>query len=242
MPKQENYRVAVIGHTGRGNYGHGLDTVWKDVAKTTLVAVADADADGLTKATQRLGDSIKGFADYRTLLKEMKPDLVSIAPRWLDQHHAMTLAAIDSGVKGIYLEKPMCRSLTEADAMVTAATRGRLTVPLDARHHQLDRQTFTAGTVPAPERDHGSGSGGLTLTLAVRAAVTEARDDALVREAAEHAVLRAASGVLDIACAAVAAGRGRLLGCLGRRRAGRRLLRRQLEEKTPTMRGWLRLQ
>ena len=22
-------RVAVIGHTGRGNYGHGLDTVWK---------------------------------------------------------------------------------------------------------------------------------------------------------------------------------------------------------------------
>jgi len=136
MPKQKNYRVAVIGHTGRGNYGHGLDTVWKDVAKTTLVAVADADADGLTKATQRLGDSIKGFADYRTLLKEMKPDLVSIAPRWLDQHHAMTLAAIDSGVKGIYLEKPMCRSLTEADAMVTAAEKAntKLAIAFQTRY------------------------------------------------------------------------------------------------------------
>ena len=22
------YRIAVIGHTGRGNYGHGVDTVW----------------------------------------------------------------------------------------------------------------------------------------------------------------------------------------------------------------------
>ena len=25
----EKYRVAVIGHTGKGNYGHGLDTVWE---------------------------------------------------------------------------------------------------------------------------------------------------------------------------------------------------------------------
>ena len=26
MPK--TYRVAVIGRTGKGNYGHGLDVVW----------------------------------------------------------------------------------------------------------------------------------------------------------------------------------------------------------------------
>ncbi|MFN5897235.1 MAG: gfo/Idh/MocA family oxidoreductase, partial [Planctomyces sp.] len=24
-------RVAVIGHTGRGNYGHGLDTMWQQI-------------------------------------------------------------------------------------------------------------------------------------------------------------------------------------------------------------------
>jgi hypothetical protein len=24
-----NYNVAVIGHTGRGDYGHGLDVVWQ---------------------------------------------------------------------------------------------------------------------------------------------------------------------------------------------------------------------
>ena len=34
-------RVAVIGHTGRGNYGHGLDTVWLHVPEATIVGVAD---------------------------------------------------------------------------------------------------------------------------------------------------------------------------------------------------------
>jgi len=28
------YRVAVIGRTGRGNYGHGLDIVWNDVSRS----------------------------------------------------------------------------------------------------------------------------------------------------------------------------------------------------------------
>ena len=29
---EKKLRVGVIGHTGRGNYGHGLDTMWKDEA------------------------------------------------------------------------------------------------------------------------------------------------------------------------------------------------------------------
>ena len=37
-------RVAVIGHTGRGNFGHGLDTVWMGLPETDIVAVVDANA------------------------------------------------------------------------------------------------------------------------------------------------------------------------------------------------------
>jgi len=29
--KGSKYRVAVIGRTGRGNYGHGLDVVWNEI-------------------------------------------------------------------------------------------------------------------------------------------------------------------------------------------------------------------
>lgn len=114
----KTYRAAVIGHTGRGNYGHGMEKLWKDVPATDLVAVADADANGLSKTANRL--SIKGFSDYRQMLEAVKPELVAVGPRWLDQHHDMVVACAEAGVKGIYLEKPMCQDLTQADAMVNA--------------------------------------------------------------------------------------------------------------------------
>ena len=37
----KKYRVAVIGHTGRGNYGHGIDTVWNAFSQMEVVGVAD---------------------------------------------------------------------------------------------------------------------------------------------------------------------------------------------------------
>ena len=49
------HRVAVIGHTGRGNYGHGLDTVWKHLPAVEIVAVADADKEGLRNELAKLG-------------------------------------------------------------------------------------------------------------------------------------------------------------------------------------------
>lgn len=112
------YRVAVIGHTGRGNYGHGLDKVWLEIPECTLVAVADADEAGRAQAVKRLRVP-QGYADYRKMLDTEKPDIVSIAPRWLDQHCDMVVAAAQRGIH-IYLEKPMCRSLEEADRMVEA--------------------------------------------------------------------------------------------------------------------------
>lgn len=121
----KHYRVAVIGHTGRGDYGHGLDVVWRDVPGTEVVAVADADPKGLAAAASRLGNP-KQYADYRKMLDEAKPDLVSIGPRFVDQHHDMVLAAVASGVRGIYLEKPLCRTLEEADAMVAACQKHKV--------------------------------------------------------------------------------------------------------------------
>ena len=66
-PAPKPYRVGVIGHTGRGNYGHGLDTVWREVPGTQVVAVADANPKGLDAAVKRL-KAPKGYADYRKML------------------------------------------------------------------------------------------------------------------------------------------------------------------------------
>ncbi len=113
-----DFRVAVIGHTGKGNYGHGLDVVWREIPDCELVAVADADQRGRSQAMQRLGLT-RGYSDYQEMLDDVQPDIVSIAPRWLDQHCEMVVAAAERGTH-IYLEKPMCRTLAEADRMVAA--------------------------------------------------------------------------------------------------------------------------
>lgn len=113
-------RVAVIGHTGRGNYGHGLDTMWLKIPAVEIAAVADADAAGLAAAQKKLGVT-QGFADYRQMLSKVKPDIVAIGPRHVDQHRDMLLTAIKFGAKGIYIEKPFVRSPAEADDVIAAA-------------------------------------------------------------------------------------------------------------------------
>lgn len=47
--ENRSWSVAVIGHTGRGDYGHGLDTVWRHIPQTTIQGVADANANGLAR-------------------------------------------------------------------------------------------------------------------------------------------------------------------------------------------------
>jgi len=126
-------RVAVIGHTGRGNYGHGLDTMWLQLPGTEIVAVADADEKGLAAARKKLKVE-KGFADYRRMLSETKPDLVAVCPRHLDQHRDMILASIGAGARGIYVEKPFCRTPGEADEIVAACQQRKVKLAIAHRN------------------------------------------------------------------------------------------------------------
>ena len=135
---QQKRRAAVIGHTGRGDYGHGLDVVWQKIPDAEIVGVADADEKGLQQALGRLQIN-RGFRDYRTMLQELQPEFVSVAPRHPDQHLDMTLAAIEAGAKGIYVEKPFCRSPAEGDRLIRAADeRGvKIAVAHRNRYHPV---------------------------------------------------------------------------------------------------------
>jgi predicted dehydrogenase len=116
-----NYRVAVIGRTGRGNYGHGLDVVWLQIPNAQIVAVADENEAGRNAALKRLGAKT-AYADYRQMLQKERPHIVSVADRHLDQHRDMVIACAEAGAS-IFLEKPMCRTLQEADEMVAACEK-----------------------------------------------------------------------------------------------------------------------
>ncbi len=118
------YRVAVIGRTGRGNYGHGLDVVWNNIEKAQVVAVADENAEGRAAAAERLR-APRAYADYCQMLEKERPQIVSVAPRWLDCHRDMVLACAEHGCH-VFLEKPMCQTLEQADEMIAALEKRNL--------------------------------------------------------------------------------------------------------------------
>lgn len=113
------YRAVVIGHTGRGNYGHGVGTAFARLPGVEVTAVADPDEAGRQKM-MRLNGASRGYADYREMLWREKPDVVAVGPRWLDQHEAMMVVAAECGAKAIYTEKPLAKSLEEADRILAA--------------------------------------------------------------------------------------------------------------------------
>jgi predicted dehydrogenase len=132
----KTYRIAVIGRTGRGDYGHGLDSVWRDVSNTKVVAVADDDRSGLAAAAKRLGlDDKAAYADYRRMLDDVKPDVAAVGTRWLDAHRDMVVAAAQRGIH-VYCEKPLCRTLAEADEMIDACerTHAKLAIAFQTRY------------------------------------------------------------------------------------------------------------
>lgn len=114
-------KAAVIGHTGRGNFGHNLDAIFDGVLGVDLVALADADAAGRAKAQVRTKVP-RVYADYREMLDKERPHLVSVSPRWTDQRHAMVKAALEAGAH-VYCEKPFMGTLAEADDVLALASR-----------------------------------------------------------------------------------------------------------------------
>lgn len=122
--ERKKYKAAVIGHTGQGDYGHSLHLVWNHRPDVQLVALADPDETGRTKAAVEAG-APKTYADYREMLEKERPDLVSIGPRWTVHHRDYLLDCAAVGVHG-YLEKPISVDLVEADEMVEAAASKNL--------------------------------------------------------------------------------------------------------------------
>lgn len=117
-------RVGIIGSTGRGDYGHGVDVAFTKLPQVEIVALADDNPKGLEAASKRTQPK-KTYADYRQMLAQEKLDVVAICPRWVDQHHDMVVAAAKAGCH-IYMEKPFCPTLLECDSAIKELDARRL--------------------------------------------------------------------------------------------------------------------
>jgi predicted dehydrogenase len=107
-------RAAVI---GAGHFGREHARVYADSERARLVAVCDINESNGRPVAERFGASF--VADYRELIG--KVDAVSLAvPTVL--HHSIARELLGAGV-AVLVEKPIARTLEEADEIIAAAGR-----------------------------------------------------------------------------------------------------------------------
>ena len=123
---QKHYRAAAIGHTGAGNYGHGLHLAYRHLENVEFIAVSDPDPVGRAKASTET-DAQRSYTDYREMLEKEDLDIVSVCPRWVTDHVEMVLACLEAGCH-VYCEKPMTATLADGDLIVETATQKGLKV------------------------------------------------------------------------------------------------------------------
>ena len=158
------YRVAIIG-TGRmgGLMEDGIPpgsfskpyahfSAYSAIPETEVVAVANRGAERMQRFVDRFGGpdgtAFRTYADYREMLEQERPDLVSVTTPSLARAEPV-ISPPSTGVKGIYAEKGLCASLEEADRIGEAVRRNAVAFNWGAmrRHHDGYRQL--AGPSPA---------------------------------------------------------------------------------------------
>ena len=112
-------RVGQIGYRGRGR---NLAPMWRDVDGARLVAMADMVSEHLEDARIEFPD-IAIYPKHDEMLDAEDLDIVVVATSAPFRAPIVRdLAA--SGVRGIYMEKPMANSLPEAEAMIEQCREG----------------------------------------------------------------------------------------------------------------------
>ncbi len=154
---------------------HALGYRWADIP---IAAVADIVEENRNKLGDAFGIGSSGrFADYRQLLKEVQPEIVSICT-WPPLHEEMALAAVEAGAKALVVEKPLATSLGVADRIIEACKNAGVLLVVGHQRRYEDhwikaKELVAEGAIGDVERillSHGSdlvsnGVHGINLSL-----------------------------------------------------------------------------
>jgi len=118
--------------------------------RTIIEAAADPD-EAKRLAFGERWKVAKLYSDYRQMLAEVKPEIVSVTTH-AHLHAQVTIDAARAGAKGIICEKAMATSLQEADEMIEAcrSSGARLLINHPRRYHSTysaARKAIEAGEV-----------------------------------------------------------------------------------------------
>jgi predicted dehydrogenase len=120
--------VLKVGVIGYGYWGPNLARCLSEIGTAQVTAISDQRRDSLARAAVRYPRA-RMLEDYRDLLADPEIDAVAIATP-VHTHFELALAALRAG-KHVWLEKPMCRTSTEARRLIDEAEQQKLVLLID---------------------------------------------------------------------------------------------------------------
>ncbi len=105
-------RAVVVGCGGMGRNQAGL---LASSSRFELAGVCDAYEAAVREVGEAYG--VEAFTDFAAMLERVRPQTVSVCTP-TSSHAALTIAAAEAGVRGVYCEKPMATNLADARRMV----------------------------------------------------------------------------------------------------------------------------
>ena len=147
MSEEKKYRVCIVGLSGiaarhtldEGPFGfgpampHSHASGYAFLPQTEVVGVCDLLQERIDQFIADWPDRFpdaSGYTDYREMLAEQKPDLLSVVTS--DNRHAdIVVDATEAGVRGIFCEKPIATSLADADRMIEAVERKQVAMTVN---------------------------------------------------------------------------------------------------------------
>jgi predicted dehydrogenase len=163
----KRHRVAIIG-CGRpwksdGATGFGMSHAhahgYRETGRCDLVAVADVSRENAEAFAERWGGP-EIYLDYRTMLAEAKPDIVSVCT-WPHLHAEMVTACAQAGVRAVHCEKPMAPTWGEARRMAAACEESGTQLTFNHQRRFLEpfrvaRDLLRGGTIGRLRRVEGA--------------------------------------------------------------------------------------
>lgn len=156
-----HWKAAIVKDTARPMLGlHGLHVAFRGLPQVEVVALVDANPDGIAGRLAAVGAQ-RHYHAIEEMLDHEHPDIVVLCSRHPADHLPQIRAAAERGVH-IYCEKPMTADLGEADEIVSLAERHRIRICVahPARYASAFRMMQTmlaAGEVGRPLTAYGKG-------------------------------------------------------------------------------------
>ena len=113
-PATSLVKAAVI---GVGTMGRNHARVYNEMPEAELAALVDLDQARIDEAARLYGARV--YTDYRTMLDEVQPAVVSVAVP-TQAHCQITLDALEAGCD-VLVEKPIAATLEEGQRMIKRA-------------------------------------------------------------------------------------------------------------------------